>query len=195
MEGPLLLRQPGLRRLAGAGLCLTLLGAALPVRMDGPFRGKVLDADTKEPLEGAVAIVVWHRPDPTTLGHTGIFVEAFETLTDPQGEFTLPAFTSVNPSVEPPNFRIFKPGYGSYPKFHTRAQGTLRDSARQPAVVELPKLKTREERLKVYDAICLGLARVPDQKIPNVVRLNTIEAQGLGLIKEGKTEGCFSPAR
>lgn len=198
MENPVLLRRAFLKGFTRVGLILGLLLLVSPLwaYSEGPFQGKVIDAETKEPLEGAVVVVIWHKTAfPETGGHGEKFVEAYEALTDKKGEFTLPAFSSLDPLIKKPRFRIFKPGYGSYPRFHKKPLENFERHFRDYTIVELPKLKTREERVKVYRDICLGLARVPDQKIPNVVRFNTIEAKELGFIQEGEIEECFSPAR
>ena len=45
----------------------------------GPYRGRVLDADTKQPLVGAVVLVYWNRLTPG-LGHGPVerFLDAEE---------------------------------------------------------------------------------------------------------------------
>lgn len=60
----------------------------------GPFRGKILDADTKEPIEGVVVFVEW-RQIHFFAGST--FYDAQETLTDKNGEFHIPGIWVLNP--------------------------------------------------------------------------------------------------
>ena len=54
----------------------------------GPYRGRVIDAETREPLAGAVVLVYWIRNAPA-IGHgpAESFLGAEEALTDDRGEF------------------------------------------------------------------------------------------------------------
>jgi hypothetical protein len=70
---------------------LALLNKGLPLRMSGPFRGLVLDAETKAPLAGAVVLAVWSAENfPGTPFHTNSFLAATEVLTDAQGRLAIP---------------------------------------------------------------------------------------------------------
>jgi hypothetical protein len=81
------------------------------------FRGKVIDAETKQPIEGAVAVVVyykWNFGGPG--GGSSLPFNAKETLTDNNGEFYFPSYkTLIGPlsRVSYASFIIFKPGYMS----------------------------------------------------------------------------------
>ncbi|MEK6683280.1 MAG: carboxypeptidase-like regulatory domain-containing protein [Nitrospirota bacterium] len=89
------------------------------------FHGRVIDAETKEPIEGAVVVASYLK---TTLGpaHSGSSVfNVRETLTDKAGEFHIPSYTTI---IQPfswsewsdkVTFIIYKPGYGSYPTYHS----------------------------------------------------------------------------
>lgn len=79
------------------------------------FRGRVVDAETKEPIEGAVVVVLyWKRylmGGPG--GPSSTIFNARETLTDVKGEFFFPSYTTVTPLARETivQFIIFKPGY------------------------------------------------------------------------------------
>lgn len=60
----------------------------------GSFRGKIVDAETKEPVEGAVVLIDW-RELHFFAGST--FYDAQETLTDKNGEFYIPGIWIFNP--------------------------------------------------------------------------------------------------
>ena len=79
---------------------------------DGPYEGKVVDADTREPIEGVVILGTWHKKTPTVAGSVSSFYDAYETVTDDKGEFY---FSGQGPRVmsnlEPMRIRIFKAGY------------------------------------------------------------------------------------
>ncbi|MCF6147081.1 MAG: carboxypeptidase regulatory-like domain-containing protein [Candidatus Kuenenia sp.] len=91
---------------------------------ESAFKGKVIDAETKEPIEGALvaaiySVTVW---GPLDSGSDSADVQ--ETLTDSNGEFTTPGniffyFCPLTSGGEKTRFIIFKPGYGSYPGYNT----------------------------------------------------------------------------
>lgn len=157
----------------------------------GPWKGKVIDIETKEPLEGAVVLAVWHRNYRTPYGGSSYFYEAKEVLTDKEGGFEIPAYTPINllpiiSYIKEPEFVIFKPGYGSLRmalgKYLTGKKDVELYGGTFPSgysirvstgLIELEKLKTREQRLE--SARSLGLVSVPDDKKPNLVRLREME--------------------
>ena len=143
------------------------------------FRARVIDAETKEPIEGAVVVVVYEKHVYGPAGGYSNVVKIKEALTDKKGEFFFPSYTTgIHPfsREDYAKFIIYKPGYGSYPKkiisppgrislqtierfFLAESfgkQGEIRESSGPRmdsrhkvtfGVVELPKLKTRKERL------------------------------------------------
>jgi hypothetical protein len=79
------------------------------------FKGRVIDAETKQPIIEAVVVVLYHRW--AVIGGPGgpsssIF-KAKETLTDSKGEFLLPSVSSLcPPSLDAGvSFIFYKPGY------------------------------------------------------------------------------------
>ncbi len=164
----------------------------------GPWSGKVVDAETKQPIEGAAVVAVWIRETGTPAGTDTGFVDAAETLTDKNGEFEISSkrFLSIIGIryIKGPFFTIYKPGYGSYPKYdplpgphakiiaphltpseYFQAQGT---------VVELPRLKTKEERLRTANDAegSVGeLGRAPFKKTPKFLNLLNSELKDLGI--------------
>jgi hypothetical protein len=97
-----------------------LLPALLRTRWaDGPYRGKVIDAETKAPIEGAVVVGVWRRQPALAMHPKYLFEEAKEVLTDTDGEFTLPGhfFKSIPSPLSEVwvDIYIYKPGYGASP--------------------------------------------------------------------------------
>lgn len=82
------------------------------------FQGKAIDAETKEPIEGAVVVVTYSKTVFRFMPETGsVIIEVKETLTDKEGNFYIPSYTTI---IDPlawedmANFIIFKPGYGSF---------------------------------------------------------------------------------
>ena len=86
------------------------------------FKGKVIDAETKEPIEGAVVAAIYDVTMRDSFHSGSAHADVQETLTDSNGEFHIPDKTFSYPSplavsAEKTGFIIFKPGYWPYP-FH-----------------------------------------------------------------------------
>ena len=141
------------------------------------FRGRIVDSETKEPIEGAV-IVAMYRSRPIVSGPGGgssSIIHVKEALTDMKGEFAIPPYKTViqpNSYEDRTDFIIFKPGYASYPHrtpqnriypldycgpeiLFSKEIGTKGEIRRRSEVIsitygiaQLPRLNTREERLK-----------------------------------------------
>lgn len=148
------------------------------------YRGKVIDAETKEPLVGAVVLAIWYREAPG-LGHGPAedYHDALEVLADENGEFIVPAKTHVTTfgKIREPEFVIYYPGYGFYPWYQVQPPDDKAIAAayRQRFFhVELRKSQTREERLRNINA---RPARVPIEKMPSLTRLVNIERISLDL--------------
>ena len=164
-----------------------LLGAFLAgcghlVYTSGPYRGRVVDAETKQPLAGAAVLAVWRWGGPG-LGHPSEgFHDALEVLTDANGEFVVPRKTHfiILGVVEEADFAIYFPGYGPFLGYQVQPKGPALDSAfRDHTVVELPRLKTYEERLRLAGKP-LHASGVPNEKMPNLIRLINQERRALG---------------
>jgi hypothetical protein len=93
------------------------------------FQGKVIDAETLKPIEGAVVVAVWNESRATPISMTTRFKGAKETLTDKNGDWSITGpkgmdMRDVNQAawlasaalgnyfLEYPTFTIYKPGYG-----------------------------------------------------------------------------------
>jgi hypothetical protein len=124
----------------------------------GPYYGKVVDAETGEPIEKAV-VAVWFSTETGTFGGSVYHVEdAVETLTDANGEFRIPArrlyqykiFSSWDDRCV---VSIYKPGYGAYPG-NLKSFASIKENKsyfiieKEYAIYYLPKLLTIEERRK-----------------------------------------------
>jgi hypothetical protein len=158
----------------------------------GPYRGRVIDAETKEPLAGAVVVVYWMRNAPA-IGHgpAQSFLGAEEALTDDRGEFIVgknpPSNWTPLTWRSLPNFIIFQPGHHYFPRHFsttpslppTGFEGLLKIMEKQPVVFELPRLTTREDRLFVVDTV--NPLVVPRAQIRNFIRLLNDERRRLHL--------------
>ncbi|MBI5674555.1 MAG: hypothetical protein HZC48_01840 [Nitrospirae bacterium] len=180
------------------------------------FKGKVIDAETKEPIEGAVVVVVYkkHSLISGPGGGYSSVIKIKETLTDKKGEFYFPSYTTViqpNSIEDYAEFIIYKPGYGSYPNYQVTPHGLNAESEYiffskgigsagelealvqrkietikvTFGLVELPKLKTREERLK---AITYPYGDVQSKEMPLLYKAINEERQRFGLEAVGNED-------
>lgn len=158
MENTILLARKG-----EIGVLTTLLVCLLlDVHVWGAtFKGKVIDADTKQPIEGAVVVASWME-ETLSIAEGGMrSKDVKETLTNKNGEWTISGpqgdgiakwFIFI-PGVyytKPPEFIVFKPGYCSYPAGFGigLCKGRLKtynltNSETIGEIVELPKLTDR----------------------------------------------------
>lgn len=173
------------------------------------FKGKVIDAETKEPIEGAVVVVTYSKTSIGIAESYSVIIKVKETLTDKNGEFYIPSDTTMTQPLsweDMANFIIFKPGYDRWQGyqslpygirpideeiFFSKGIGTegelemwvkggpppiLRKSKVTFGIVELPKLKTREDRLKAMPSHLTD-----ESKTPILNRLIDEEDHNLGL--------------
>jgi hypothetical protein len=179
-------------------LCLLIL-LLLPINgciyMGGPWKGKVMDVETKQPIEGTVVLMFWYRQLLTPFGRDASFYDAREAVTDKAGEFMLPSYFTISlipliAYVAEPEFIVFKPGYGS---LHLRLGNYLvyenekmkvnefelfgKKYRLAPGVVELPQLITHEEKIRNISFP----GSVPDKKMPKLIEEINKEAVDLGL--------------
>jgi hypothetical protein len=129
------------------------------------FKGKVVDADTKKPIVGAVVVASWLAERPGVVGTSSRSVDVKETLTNENGEWSIkgprgkndfllavcsfPNLFTGTYSTIPPEFVVFKPGYCSWPGgFGVEScKGKIRPVGNnkiiEGEIVEVPKLISR----------------------------------------------------
>jgi hypothetical protein len=126
---------------------------------DGPYKGKVVDAETGAPIEGAVVAGSWHLQ---VVYWWPRFCDAVETTTDRNGEFVLPRAWCVNLWLIgrlnlPGDVIVFKPGYLGYPPLganqeerRTKMPAFTGDEfmdKKQYYIISLERPRFREERI------------------------------------------------
>jgi len=130
----------------------------------GPWKAQIVDEETGQPIEGVVVLAVWIRYTASPGGWAGAkYYASEEVVTGPDGRFVIPRRTVINwlpllTEIRGPEFKIFKPGYGAWgirgwkgerPKeWEDLTVGEI--LTKENIVIELPPLKTREERLEFY---------------------------------------------
>ena len=155
-------------------------------RPRGPYRGQVVDAATKAPLVGAVVVARWLRDRVYPLHSVQENYAVREVVTDSEGRFVLDAKdveVGAPRRTYHPEFLIFMPGYGSFPRQHVSPRGFTGGIFEGPGtVVALPRLVDREERRK--HLMLFGASDYSDKpfkELPELVgRVNT-ERIAIGL--------------
>lgn len=159
----------------------------------GPYRGKVVDAETGESIEGAVVYMVFTTKSPNPGGATWHYAGAAETLTDADGEFelTFRAFVFHPFSLWDylPIQQVFKPGYGMFPMHRSTSITPEPDACcipeEQYVTIRLPKLQTKEERITNLDHVDLWSSEVPYKKRKHITDLENKETVDLGFKPAG----------
>jgi len=163
----------------------------------GPWMGKVIDSETKSPIEGAAVVAVWKEDYAVPPGGGTSFVDAEETLTDNEGYFEISSksFLAMRPKgqIHGPYFTFYKPSYKVYQygesgfnksstEWHVYPDDWKGRFEKPDAVVELIKLRTREERLKNLPGKSTpGVDSLHYNKIESFIRLMNEESVDLGL--------------
>lgn len=134
------------------------------INAEGPFKGRVVDGETKEPIEGAVIVAQYHVMALYVVGWRSDLKDIREALTNSKGEFYIPTLTMLmSPTSfgDDTSFLIWKPGYksryswGGY--FFSKEPGTVEDRPTHTdkglelkptrlGIIELVKVVTTEER-------------------------------------------------
>lgn len=133
-------------------ISITLISLASPafaggwlIYHDSPYKGKVVDEETNQPIEGAAVVAVWYiQRYGGGAGPIAKLLDAKEAVTDKNGEFKIPSMISFHwwpfSTLDQPNLTVFKPGYRPYQEHNY--------SIRNRVVIQLPRAITREQRIK-----------------------------------------------
>jgi hypothetical protein len=155
-------------------------------RPRGPYRGQVIDAETKAPLVGAVVVALWWRNRVYPFHSVAEHYAVRETVTDAEGRFLLDAKDVEEGAPRRtyhPEFLIFQPGYGSYPKKYVSPRGFTGGIFERPdTVVELPRLADREDRRKhLWQFGPHSYSDKPFRDLPELMRRINTERIAIGL--------------
>lgn len=90
----------------------TATGADL-FRVDREISGKIIDFETKKPVSGAVVMALWCKEVfRLTIESKSEYYDYYETLSDKDGNFTIPGKgLIIFKDVPPPRIKIYKNGY------------------------------------------------------------------------------------
>ena len=138
---------------------LVCSGCVSTFRLDGPYKGKVVDAETKQPLEGVVVLGVWNKVYGNVAGSTSEFYDSVEILTDKNGEFSIPGKgLLVFSFLDEMAVVIFKAGYEMrgycmWSNFKTRTGGNNVQWDGDNATIILKKLSYEERKKRVLGRV------------------------------------------
>jgi hypothetical protein len=166
------------------GFCFAVPCCGWLIFHESEYRGKIIDAGTKKPIEGVVIVALYYGygiiGGPGGAGRR--FINAKEALTDRNGEFVIPSYTTLtgpNTVKYETEFVIYKSGYASYPDYRLqiypfkycgpgylfnktpigkREEIKITDTEVVTVplgIAELPRLKTSEERIKAMSSMPL----------------------------------------
>lgn len=88
------------------------LSSCYAARIDGPYEGKIIDAETGQAIEDVVVLGTWSTVTATPGGGVYKYYDAQETVTDKNGDFKIKGLgLLVISNVSSINVMIFKAGY------------------------------------------------------------------------------------
>jgi hypothetical protein len=177
------------------------LTACSPFFHEPTFKGTLLDKNTKQPIEGAVVMAVYHkRSMGMGAGQYSSIINIRETLTEKDGSFRIPSYTTLLllPFTwqDYTMFLLYKPGYASleWPlkEYFTGEEikereispwrdpilGKYKVILRGPGIVELPEVTTRDERQRSMPSHPDEMGHFKEQK--TLIRLINEERKYLG---------------
>ena len=134
--------------------CVMSVGCVQVVGYEGDYKGRVIDAETGEPISGVVVLGVWYSKMPTPAGSTSHFHDARETVTDEKGEFIISGKgLKILSNLEPVDIFIFKAGYEHFeaPWEALKADLLLRNIIMwegDRAIIPMRKMTMEERRRK-----------------------------------------------
>jgi len=160
----------------------------IPLRVSTkPYRGKVIDEKTGQPLPSVAVIILWQRLDEQIQGLRRL-AAAREVFTNEQGEFVhdvadlegrLPARTFA------PRILIFRPGYASLPAKPQLfppgvAASRFAGADVEVRLVPLADYEDRAEAFNTFIAMLSASQLFPPTELPETFELIRFELQSLG---------------
>jgi hypothetical protein len=155
-------------RLQGATLARVLLAAMLPLAHADAAEFRVVDADTREALEGAVVVIVWSTPValPIQLGNASGTRQVVEQISSSDGRFSA---SDIAPSAQRRDAIVFKPGYRPLVTSKSTQDAPL---FAQP-VIALAKLQTFQDarNYRTLDSVGVHVSAVEAPHLSRVLEI------------------------
>ena len=154
----------------------------------GPYRGRVLDAQTGQPIPDAVVVILWQRLDDEIAGVRRL-VTAQETFTNSNGEFVhevRAVEAKLPPRTLAPRVLVFRPGYTPVPdrpQVRPPGMAAARFAAPDTTVTMTPvtDFDDRSEAFNTFVAMLSAAQLFPaTTQLPDTTELLRFELQTLG---------------
>lgn len=176
-------------------LCSTTCEASWILYHKPEYKGRVVDIASKEPIEGAVVVAIYTKStlNPPAGSYTNV-IHVKETLTDKDGHFHFPSYTTlIHPLAYSNNcnFIIYKPGYGNLGQIgvgHHLSNVAEKVWERQAywnkelvfrflpgGTIEIPRLTSIEEMKKAWRNMGIWGAEIDRSEVPLLSNLEKIE--------------------
>ena len=154
----------------------------------GPYRGRVMDEKTGQPVPDALVVILWQRFDDEIQGLRRL-VTARETFTDSNGEFVHDVGAlegKLPPRTLTPRLLVFRPGFTSVPSPpQVSPPGVAASRFTGPgAVATVTQVSDYEDRAEVFNAFIAMLSNAqlfPPTGLPETEELIRFELQSLGV--------------
>jgi hypothetical protein len=153
----------GVRTIVCAVLFLQVLASTGCVES---LKGQVLDAETGQPIQGAVVLGVWTTVEGLPGLHHHELVAVDETETDNQGRYALE--TPMSLRVDEEAVVVYKFGYVAWSNLFTFPTSPLHENARVPPKISLeqfPPAGSHQRHVDFIDsarrAVMYGNERIP----------------------------------
>jgi hypothetical protein len=150
-----------LRHLQGMFCLLVVLycsGCVTYVGYDGPYEGRVIDAETRRPIEGAVVHGTWARSHPGPGGASSSYFDSKETLTDKDGNFKIKGVgIQILSNVEEMEINVLKTGYTQWSEIYWSSQKTDSVALKNVewkgnrAIIKLRRMTLEERRKRIIN--------------------------------------------
>lgn len=153
----------------------------------GPYRGRVLDAQTGQPIPDALVVILWQRLDEE-IAEVRRLVTAVETFTNSNGEFVHDVRATegkLPPRTLAPRLLIFRPGYTPVPdRPQVRPPGLAATPFAMPnAIATMTAVTDPEDRSEAFNTFVAMLSAAqlfPPTQLPATAELLRFELQTLG---------------
>ena len=159
-------------------VALVLLAGRCTTHKYGPYYGKVVDAETGEPIDKSV-VAVWFDTKSRSLGGAVYHVEdAVETSTDANGEFWISArwlfqYKILSSWDNRCGVSIYMPGYEAYPADGLKTYSSVKEKD-SPLMPEKKYVTYYLSKLLTIEEIKYDFADSPggktDDKLPNLMK-------------------------
>jgi len=142
----------------------------------GPFRGQFVDAETAQPIPGAVVLVVWWKEVGLFQSHRQ-FYDAREAASDAEGRFEVPRLAPpfFTFGIQRRQMLFFAPGY-KYDSLSVTPPGGVEFV--DPTVLKMRRIQTREELLKRSRGYP---SQIPEERMREFLNALNTEYRMLGL--------------